>query len=122
MLQEYRARRRDLAAGLCGIGRRFRALPDLADFRAAAKPVFRRNTVQASAALSLDAPVAADLVIPLTTQHYPMLQRNLLKHRGHPRQAAGRHRRSEESYGAVKGKQTGRRCSKLKEWMHEPGR
>ena len=39
------------------------------------------------------------VVIPLTTQHYPMLQRNLHLHRRHPRQAARRHRRAEEGDG-----------------------
>ncbi|WP_456151613.1 ATP-binding domain-containing protein [Defluviicoccus vanus] len=58
------------------------------------------------------------VVIPLTTQHYPMLQRNLLYI------AVTRGRRLVVVVGqkkamaiAVKGKQTGRRWSKLREWL-----
>ena len=35
------------------------------------------------------------VVIPVTTQHYPMLQRNLLAHRDHAGEAASRDRRAE---------------------------
>ena len=58
------------------------------------------------------------VVIPLTTQHYPMLQRNLLY------TAVTRGKRLVVIVGqkkalaiAVKGKQTGRRWSKLREWL-----
>ena len=58
------------------------------------------------------------VVIPLTTQHYPMLQRNLLY------TAVTRGKRLVVLVGqkkamaiAVKGKQTGRRWSKLREWL-----
>lgn len=58
------------------------------------------------------------VVIPLSTQHYPMLQRNLLY------TAVTRGRRLVVVVGqkkamaiAVKGKQTGRRWSKLREWL-----
>jgi len=58
------------------------------------------------------------VVIPLTTQHYPMLQRNLLY------TAVTRGKRLVVIVGqrkamaiAVKGKQTRRRWSKLKEWL-----
>jgi len=58
------------------------------------------------------------VVIPLTTQHYPMLQRNLLY------TAVTRGKRLVVVVGqkkalaiAVKGKQTGRRWSKLREWL-----
>ncbi len=58
------------------------------------------------------------VVIPLTTQHYPMLQRNLIY------TAVTRGRRLVVIVGqkkamaiAVKGKQTRRRWSKLKEWL-----
>jgi exodeoxyribonuclease V alpha subunit len=57
-------------------------------------------------------------VIPLTTQHYPMLQRNLIY------TAVTRGRRLVVIVGqkkamaiAVKGKQTRRRWSKLREWL-----
>ena len=60
------------------------------------------------------------VVIPLTTQHYPMLQRNLLY------TAVTRGKRLVVIVGqkkalaiAVKGKQTGRRWSKLREWLAE---
>jgi exodeoxyribonuclease V alpha subunit len=63
------------------------------------------------------------VVIPLTTQHYPMLQRNLIY------TAVTRGRRLVVIVGqkkamaiAVKGKQTRRRWSKLKEWLHQSGR
>ena len=63
------------------------------------------------------------VVIPLTTQHYPMLQRNLLY------TAVTRGKRLVVIIGqkkalaiAVKGKQTGRRWSKLRECLHEPAR
>ena len=39
------------------------------------------------------------VVIPLTTQHYPMLQRNSGLHRRHPRQAPSRPRRAAERAG-----------------------
>jgi exodeoxyribonuclease V alpha subunit len=58
------------------------------------------------------------VVIPLTTQHYPMLQRNLLY------TAVTRGKRLVVIVGqkkalaiAVKGKQTRRRWSKLREWL-----
>ncbi|MBK8177204.1 MAG: ATP-binding domain-containing protein, partial [Rhodospirillales bacterium] len=58
------------------------------------------------------------VVIPLTTQHYPMLQRNLLY------TAVTRGKRLVVVVGqkkalaiAVKRKQTGRRWSKLREWL-----
>jgi exodeoxyribonuclease V alpha subunit len=58
------------------------------------------------------------VVIPLTTQHYPMLKRNLIY------TAVTRGRRLVVIVGqkkamaiAVKGKQTRRRWSKLKEWL-----
>ena len=58
------------------------------------------------------------VVIPLTTQHYPMLQRNLIY------TAVTRGRRLVVIVGqkkalaiAVKGRQTRRRWSKLKEWL-----
>ena len=58
------------------------------------------------------------VVIPLTTQHYPMLHRNLLY------TAVTRGKRLVVIVGqkkamaiAVKGKQTGRRWSKLREWL-----
>jgi exodeoxyribonuclease V alpha subunit len=58
------------------------------------------------------------VVIPLTTQHYPMLQRNLIY------TAVTRGRRLVVIVGqkkalaiAVKGRQTKRRWSKLKEWL-----
>jgi exodeoxyribonuclease V alpha subunit len=63
------------------------------------------------------------VVIPLTTQHYPMLQRNLLY------AAVTRGKRLVVIVGqkkavaiAVKGKQTGRRWSKLREWLDEASR
>jgi exodeoxyribonuclease V alpha subunit len=63
------------------------------------------------------------VVIPLTTQHYPMLQRNLIY------TAVTRGRRLVVIVGqkkamaiAVKGKQTRRRWSKLKEWLERFGR
>ena len=37
------------------------------------------------------------VVIPVMTQHYTMLQRNLLLHRGYPGQEIGRAGRTEES-------------------------
>jgi exodeoxyribonuclease V alpha subunit len=62
------------------------------------------------------------VVIPLTTQHYPMLQRNLIY------TAVTRGRRLVVIVGqkkalaiAVKGKQTRRRWSKLKEWLRSSG-
>jgi exodeoxyribonuclease V alpha subunit len=62
------------------------------------------------------------VVIPLTTQHYPMLQRNLLY------TAVTRGKRLVVIVGqkkamaiAVKGKQTGRRWAKLREWLDESG-
>ena len=58
------------------------------------------------------------VVIPLTTQHYPMLQRNLLY------TAVTRGKRLVVIVGqkkamaiAVKGRQTRRRWSKLREWL-----
>jgi exodeoxyribonuclease V alpha subunit len=58
------------------------------------------------------------VVIPLTTQHYPMLQRNLLY------TAVTRGKRLVVIVGqkkamaiAVKGKQTAGRWSKLREWL-----
>jgi exodeoxyribonuclease V alpha subunit len=58
------------------------------------------------------------VVIPLTTQHYPMLQRNLLY------TAVTRGKRLLVIVGqkkalaiAVKGKQIRRRWSKLREWL-----
>jgi exodeoxyribonuclease V alpha subunit len=58
------------------------------------------------------------VVIPLTTQHHPMLQRNLLY------TAVTRSKRLVVIVGqkkamaiAVKGKQTRRRWSKLREWL-----
>jgi exodeoxyribonuclease V alpha subunit len=58
------------------------------------------------------------VVMPLTTQHYPMLQRNLLY------TAVTRGKRLVVIVGqkkavaiAVKGKQTARRWSKLREWL-----
>src|SRR5829696_9202558 len=58
------------------------------------------------------------VVIPLTTQHYPMLQRNLVY------TAVTRGRRLVVLVGqkkalsiAVRGQQTRRRWSKLKEWL-----
>ena len=58
------------------------------------------------------------VVIPLTTQHYPMLQRNLLY------TAVTRGKRLVVIVGqkkamaiAVRGKQTRRRWSKLMEWL-----
>ena len=39
------------------------------------------------------------VVIPITTQHYPMLQRNLVYHGGDPRQASRRARRAAEGVG-----------------------
>ena len=58
------------------------------------------------------------VVIPLTTQHYPMLQRNLLY------TAVTRGKRLVVIVGqkkamaiAVKGKQTRRRWTKLREWL-----
>ena len=58
------------------------------------------------------------VVIPLTTQHYPMLQRNLLY------TGVTRGKRLVVMVGqrkalaiAVKGEQTGRRWSKLREWL-----
>jgi exodeoxyribonuclease V alpha subunit len=58
------------------------------------------------------------VVIPLTTQHYPMLQRNLLY------TAVTRGKRLVVIVGqkkalaiAVKGKQVRRRWSKLREWL-----
>ena len=69
---------------------------------------------------SRKAPSIRPSVIPLTTQHYPMLQRNLLY------TAVTRGKRLVVIVGqkkalaiAVKGKQTGRRWSKLREWLHE---
>jgi exodeoxyribonuclease V alpha subunit len=63
------------------------------------------------------------VVIPLTTQHYPMLQRNLLY------TAVTRGKRLVVIVGqkkamaiAVKGKQTRRRWSKLREWLVEASR
>ncbi len=60
------------------------------------------------------------VVVPLTTQHYPMLRRNLLY------TAVTRGKRLVVVVGqrkalaiAVKGKQTGRRWSKLKEWLDD---
>ena len=62
------------------------------------------------------------VVIPLTTQHYPMLQRNLLY------TAVTRGKRLVVIAGqkkamaiAVKGRHTSRRWSKLKEWLMVPG-
>ena len=58
------------------------------------------------------------VVIPLTTQHYPMLQRNLVY------TAVTRGKRLVVLVGqkkalamAVRGRQTHRRWSKLKEWL-----
>jgi exodeoxyribonuclease V alpha subunit len=63
------------------------------------------------------------VVIPLTSQHYPMLQRNLLY------TAVTRGKRLVVIVGqkkamaiAVKGKQTRRRWSKLREWLDEASR
>jgi exodeoxyribonuclease V alpha subunit len=63
------------------------------------------------------------VVIPLTTQHYPMLRRNLLY------TAVTRGKRLVVIIGqkkaiaiAVKGKQTRRRWSKLREWLMEAPR
>ena len=60
------------------------------------------------------------VVIPLTTQHYPMLQRNLLY------TAVTRGKRLVVIVGqkkaiaiAAKGKQTARRWSKLREWLNK---
>jgi exodeoxyribonuclease V alpha subunit len=62
------------------------------------------------------------VVIPLTTQHYPMLQRNLIY------TAVTRGRRLVVIVGqkkamaiALKGKQTRRRWSKLREWLERFG-
>jgi exodeoxyribonuclease V alpha subunit len=59
------------------------------------------------------------VVIPLTTQHYPMLQRNLVY------TAVTRGKRLVVLVGqkkalsiAVRGQQTRRRWSKLNEWLH----
>ena len=57
------------------------------------------------------------MVIPLTTQHYPMLQRNLLYtavNRGKRLVVVGQQKAMAI---AVKGKQAGRRWSKLREWL-----
>lgn len=63
------------------------------------------------------------VVIPLTTQHYPMLRRNLLY------TAVTRGKRLVVIVGqrkamaiAVKGKQTRRRWSKLSEWLDDAAR
>ena len=63
------------------------------------------------------------VAISLTTQHYPMLQRNLLY------TAVTRGKRLVVIVGqkkamaiAVKGKQTRRRWSRMREWLHEPAR
>ena len=60
------------------------------------------------------------VVIPITTQHYPMLQRNLIY------TAVTRGKRLVVLVGqkkalsiAVRGQQTRRRWSKLKEWLAE---
>jgi exodeoxyribonuclease V alpha subunit len=63
------------------------------------------------------------VIIPLTTQHYPMLQRNLLYTaitRG--KQLAVIVGQKKAMAIAVKGKQTRRRWSKLREWLMEAPR
>ena len=58
------------------------------------------------------------VIIPVLTQHYAMLQRNLLLYRRHTRQEAGRAGRTEES-GRHRGAQRvgRRRWSKLSDWL-----
>jgi exodeoxyribonuclease V alpha subunit len=58
------------------------------------------------------------VVIPVMTQHYAMLQRNLLLHRRHPRQAAGRAGRAEEGRCHRGAQRPGPAAwSKLQEWL-----
>ena len=58
------------------------------------------------------------VVIPVTTQHYTMLARNLALHGRDPGQAPGRARRPEEAVAiAVRGGQMKRRWTKLREWL-----
>jgi exodeoxyribonuclease V alpha subunit len=57
------------------------------------------------------------VVIPLTTQHYSMLQRNLLYTAVTRKRLVVIVGQKKAMAIAVKGKQTGRRWSKLREWL-----
>ena len=62
------------------------------------------------------------VVIPVTTQHYPMLKRNLALHRGDPGQAAGGAGGPDSGRWRWRcGGDAGRRWSRLKAWLTTAG-